>query len=135
MDDASDQFAKPPVNSSTNEHAGTEEDISQYPSCPASIVVPEGAKTRIVTLCNERGLHARASAKFATLAQSFEAKIIVSSLNDVCLESVEGDAIMDLLLLGSACGEGLHISALGEDADAALDALCALVENRFGEEK
>jgi len=90
-------------------------------------------KSTRVTLCNRRGLHARASAKFATLAQSFDAKIEVTSCNDVCQETVVGDSIMELLLLGSACGEDISITAHGPDAEAAVGALSALVKDRFGE--
>jgi len=88
-----------------------------------------------VTLCNKRGLHARASAKFAALAQTFTSKIEVTSVNDICQETVEGDTIMELLMLGSACGEDISITAQGSDADAALDALAALVNGRFGEDE
>ena len=90
-------------------------------------------KSSRVTLRNKRGLHARASAKFAALAQKFDAKIEVTSCNDVCQETVVGDSIMELLLLGSACGEDISITAHGPDAEAAVKALCALVEDRFGE--
>ena len=90
-------------------------------------------KSARVTLRNKRGLHARAAAKFATLAQSFDAAIEVTSANDVCQETVVGDSIMELLMLGSACGEDISITAHGSEADAAMAALTALVENRFGE--
>ncbi len=90
-------------------------------------------KSTRVTLRNKRGLHARASAKFAALAQSFDAKIEVTSCNDICQETVIGDSIMELLLLGSACGEDISITAHGPDAEAAIQALGALVEDRFGE--
>jgi len=88
-----------------------------------------------VTLRNKRGLHARASAKFAKLSASFDAKIEITSCNDVCQETVVGDSIMELLLLGSACGEDISITAHGPDADAAILALSALVESRFGEDE
>jgi len=90
-------------------------------------------KSSRATLRNKRGLHARASAKFAALAQKFDAKIEVTSCNDVCQETVVGDSIMELLLLGSACGEDISITAHGPDAEAAVKALCALVDDRFGE--
>jgi len=90
-------------------------------------------KTTRITLRNKRGLHARASAKFAQLAASFDAKIEVTSRNDICQETVVGDSIMELLLLGSACGEDISITAQGPDAEAAIKALSALVESRFGE--
>jgi len=88
-----------------------------------------------VTLSNKRGLHARASAKFAACAQNFNADIKVTSHNDVCQETVVGDSIMELLLLGSACGEDISISASGPDAEKALSELVNLVENRFGEDE
>ncbi len=90
-------------------------------------------KSARVKLRNKRGLHARASAKFAALAQKYDAKIEVTSANDVCQETVVGDSIMELLMLGSACGEDISITAHGPDADAAMEALIALVEDRFGE--
>jgi len=92
-------------------------------------------KSTRVTLRNKRGLHARASAKFATMAQKFNAKIEVTSCNDVCQETVVGDSIMELLLLGSACGEDISITAHGPDAEAAVNALSTLVEERFGEKE
>jgi phosphocarrier protein len=89
--------------------------------------------TRRVTLCNIRGLHARASAKFVTLAESFDAHIEVTSHNSCGEECVVADSIMELLMLGSACGEDITISASGPDAIPALDALGDLVQNAFGE--
>lgn len=88
-----------------------------------------------VTLRNKRGLHARAAAKFAAAAQGFNANIKVTSHNDVCQETVVGDSIMELLLLGSACGEDISISASGPDAEKALAALVNIVDNRFGEDQ
>ena len=90
--------------------------------------------TARVTLRNQRGLHARASNKFIACASKFDAVIEVTSHNDVCAETVIADSVMELLLLGSACGEDISISAAGPDAEAAIKALVALVEDRFGEE-
>ena len=87
-----------------------------------------------VTLCNKRGLHARASNKFIACAGEFDALVEVTSHNDVCAETVTADSVMELLLLGSACGEDITISATGPEAEAAVMALINLVENRFGEE-
>lgn len=89
--------------------------------------------TKRVTLTNKRGLHARASHKFVKRALQFEANIEVRSHNDVCAESVIADSVMELLLLGSAFGEDITISACGPEADKAIKALSDLVENRFGE--
>ena len=86
-----------------------------------------------VTLKNKRGLHARASHKFMACAMQFDAEVSVTSHNDVCAETVIADSVMELLLLGSACGEEITISATGDDADAAITALVELVQGRFGE--
>ena len=63
----------------------------------------------------------------------FKAEVLVRSHNDVCAETVVADSVMELVLLGSACGEEITISATGEDAEPAVSALVELVEARFGE--
>jgi phosphocarrier protein len=86
--------------------------------------------SRTVEVTNKRGLHARASAKFVTLAASLPAQIEVEKDGSkVC-----GTSIMGLMMLGAAKGDTIVISAAGDGADAALDALAELVEARFGEE-
>lgn len=89
--------------------------------------------TATVTLVNKRGLHARASNKFMECVLSFDADVMVRSHNDVCAETVVADSVMELLLLGSACGEEITISATGEEAEPVISALVELVESRFGE--
>ena len=89
--------------------------------------------TATVTLVNKRGLHARASHKFMECVMSFDAEVLVRSHNDVCAETVVADSVMELLLLGSACGEDITISATGQEAQPAVSALVELVESRFGE--
>ena len=91
--------------------------------------------TATVTLVNQRGLHARASNKFMECVSQFEAEVLVRSHNDVCAETVVADSVMELLLLGSACGENITISATGEQASEAVKALVSLVEDRFGEDQ
>ena len=86
-----------------------------------------------VRLSNKRGLHARAANKFSALTQSFDAAVTVTSYNDICCETVVGDSIMELLLLGSACDEEILICATGSEADQAVSALVKLVEDKFGE--
>ena len=86
-----------------------------------------------VKLENKRGLHARASHKFVECAETFLAVVTVTSHNNVCAESVIADSVMELLLLGSACGENITIEAAGEDADKAVQALTQLVLTKFGE--
>ena len=86
--------------------------------------------SRTVELRNRRGLHARASAKFVTLASGTPAKVEVEREGSrVC-----GTSIMGLMMLGAAFGDTITIHAEGEGADDALDALSQLVEDRFGEE-
>lgn len=88
------------------------------------------AVSRTVAVTNKRGLHARASAKFVTLAASLAAQIEVEKDGSkVC-----GTSIMGLMMLGAAKGDTIVISAAGDGAEAALDALAELVEARFGEE-
>lgn len=80
-------------------------------------------------IINKRGLHARAAAKFAALAEEFDAGITVSNGR----ESVGGRSIMGLLLLGAAQGTEITVQSEGADADAALSAIAALVADGFGE--
>lgn len=86
--------------------------------------------TRVLTITNRRGLHARASARFVTLASQFAATVMVSKDG----QEVLGTSIMGLMMLGAAMGEDIRLSATGEDAAEALEALCALVQDRFGED-
>jgi phosphocarrier protein HPr len=86
---------------------------------------------REVRIVNERGLHARAAAKFTALAEEFDAEISVSNGR----EAVGGRSIMGLLLLAAAKGTTITVSAAGNDADAALDAVCGLVSDGFGEDR
>lgn len=86
---------------------------------------------RIVDIVNERGLHARASAKFVKLAGSFDAEIQVAREG----QSVDARSIMGLMMLAAGIGSSVEISADGPEAEAALEALCALVANRFDEDR
>jgi phosphocarrier protein len=88
------------------------------------------AVSRTVLIANKRGLHARASAKFVTLASSQSADIEVEKDGS----SVAGTSIMGLMMLGAAKGDHVTISAAGGNAEEALALLVALVEDRFGEE-
>ena len=85
---------------------------------------------RTVDVLNKRGLHARASAKFVTLASAQPAQVEVEKDGSkVC-----GTSIMGLMMLGAAKGDQITISAEGEGADEAVAALAELVEAKFGEE-
>ncbi len=81
-------------------------------------------------ITNRRGLHARASAKFVTLAatQAVEVAVVKDG------QPVTGTSIMGLMMLGAAMGDAITISAQGDGADVAVAALAALVEDKFGEE-
>ncbi|MEO1398869.1 MAG: HPr family phosphocarrier protein [Pseudomonadota bacterium] len=81
-------------------------------------------------IVNERGLHARASAKFVKLAQTFESEIGVSCNGD----TVGGTSIMGLMMLAASKGCHVTIHCDGEDAETALIALGTLIADRFGEE-
>jgi len=88
------------------------------------------ALSRTVEVTNKRGLHARASAKFVTLAAQIDAAIEVEKDgNRVC-----GTSIMGLMMLGAAMGDSITISATGLGAELAVEQLAALVEARFNEE-
>ncbi len=91
---------------------------------------PASPAIRMVTLVNRRGLHARASARFVKLAESFDADVTVTR-NDT---TVSGRSIMGLMMLAAGPGKTLRLSAAGPDAGAVLDALAALVANRFDED-
>jgi phosphocarrier protein HPr len=85
---------------------------------------------REVEIINKKGLHARASAKFVQTAEQFDAAIIVTRGH----ETVGATSIMGLMMLGAATGTTITIQATGKEAASAVDALCALVASRFGEE-
>lgn len=86
--------------------------------------------SRTVPITNKRGLHARASAKFVTLAAAQSAQVLVAKDGN----EVVGTSIMGLMMLGAAKGDEIVISTEGDGAAQALDLLTALVEDRFGEE-
>ncbi|PIB95385.1 HPr family phosphocarrier protein [Caulobacter sp. X] len=90
-----------------------------------------GMNSRTVEIVNERGLHARASAKFVKMASSFDAEVTVSRDG----ASVDARSIMGLMMLAAGIGSTIDISAEGPEAAAALEALCELVANRFDEER
>jgi phosphocarrier protein len=83
-----------------------------------------------VDVLNKRGLHARASAKFVTLAATLPVEVMVEKDGSkVC-----GTSIMGLMMLGAAMGDQITISAEGDGADETVKALAGLVEAKFGEE-
>jgi phosphocarrier protein len=89
----------------------------------------EGVARRTVVICNRRGLHARAAARFVKLADGFEAEITVRKNGS----SVSGRSIMGLMMLAAGPGTAIELSATGNDAEAAVAALAALVCGGFDE--
>ena len=83
-----------------------------------------------VQISNRRGLHARASAKFVTLASSQPVPLTVEKDGS----AVTATSIMGLMMLGAAMGDTITISARGDGAEGAVQALVQLVEDRFGED-
>lgn len=109
----------------------TELDQAEPCDCPPNPAPPNGAVTRDLPIINRKGLHARATAKFVHCAEQFEADITVSR----CGETVGGQSIMGILTLGAGIGSTITVSATGPQAQVALDAIAALVANRFGEDE
>ena len=92
---------------------------------------PEGALVREITIINRKGLHARATAKLVRCVDSFDAAIMIGR----CGEMVGGTSIMGILTLGAGPGMTITITATGSEAEQVLDAIEALVANRFGEDE
>lgn len=86
--------------------------------------------TRTLEICNRRGLHARAAAKFVTLAERFGASVDVVKDG----QAVSARSIMGLMMLGAGPGSQLELRAEGWDAKEALDALAALIAAGFNEQ-
>lgn len=89
------------------------------------------AVSREVKIRNLKGLHARATAAFVKLSEKFSAQISVENQGGL---KVSGKSIMGLLMLAVPLGETIKITAKGADSAQAVEALSALVQNRFGEE-
>ena len=90
-----------------------------------------GAVTRVMKIVNEKGLHARASAKFVQTVEKFDATVKVSRNGD----SAGGDSIMGLMMLAAGIGTSITVTATGPEAQEAIAALDTLVSTRFGEEE
>ena len=106
-------------------------DASDQEDCSGAASFPEGAIVREMPIVNKKGLHARATAKFVQCVENFDCDVYVSR----CGETVGGTSIMGILTLGAGKGTTITVSAVGADAEAALDAIGALVANRFGEDE
>ena len=87
--------------------------------------------SRVIEIVNERGLHARASAKFVKAVAQFDAEVKVSRDG----QTVDAQSIMGLMMLAAGIGSTIEIVAEGPEAEAALEALCQLVAERFHEDR
>jgi phosphocarrier protein len=91
---------------------------------------PPDVSRRIVTICNQRGLHARAAARFVKTAAQFDAEVLVRKNGT----EVSGRSIMGLMMLAAAPGTVIELAATGRQAEAAVTALAKLIECKFDEE-
>ena len=85
---------------------------------------------RIATICNQRGLHARAAARFVKTAGQFDADVRVKKNGT----EVSGRSIMGLMMLAAAAGTAIELTATGREAEAAVAALAQLIEAKFNED-
>ena len=103
---------------------------------PTDTVPPDGLNhdeapfRRTVTICNRRGLHARAAARFVKLADQFDAEIVVAKSGT----SVSGRSIMGLMMLAAGPGTSIELRGSGAEAERAIDALAALICGGFDED-
>lgn len=84
-----------------------------------------------LTICNQKGLHARAAAAFVKCVTAFEAEVLVEKDG----QEVDGCSILSLMMLAASKGTTIKVRASGEDASAAIEAISALVNAKFGEEQ
>jgi phosphocarrier protein HPr len=90
----------------------------------------EGAVVRVLTICNRKGLHARASARFVQTVEKFDVDVRVMR----CGETVGGTSIMGLMMLAASPGTTITVEATGSEAAEVVEALTILINSRFGED-
>ena len=102
------------------------------PPCDDMDATPakEGSLVRVIPIINNKGLHARASARFVQTVEGFDADVRVSR----CGETVGGLSIMGLMMLAAARGTTITVETSGAEAQACMDAIEALLADKFGEE-
>ncbi len=98
------------------------------PAAPPEAVAT--AVRRTCTICNQKGLHARAAARFCKTAAQFDSEIWVRKNGT----AVSGRSIMGLMMLAAAAGTLIEITATGRDAAAAVETLARLIECKFDED-
>lgn len=94
-----------------------------------AMVNPKMPECRQVTIINKLGLHARAAAKFVTLASGFSSSITLRRGE----REVNGKSIMGVMMLAAGKGTSIEVCAEGDDAASAVDELVSLIGDRFGE--
>jgi len=90
----------------------------------------DGAIVRVLEICNKKGLHARASAKFVQTVERFDADVKVTR----GAESVGGTSIMGLMMLAAGPGSTITVEARGKEAAEVIDAIESLIGGRFDED-
>ena len=108
-----------------SEPAGVADSSSANPPLGSAPII------RVLEICNKKGLHARASAKFVQTVERFDCEVKVKRGHEV----VGGTSIMGLMMLAAGPGTTITVEASGPEAAEVLDALAALVSGRFTEEE
>lgn len=103
--------------------------MSEVDTAGAGAHPPAGTAQRTVTICNKRGLHARAAARFVKLAWQFDAEVTVRKNGS----KVSGRSIMGLMMLAAGPGTAIELAATGPEAERAVAALADLVAGGFDE--
>ena len=98
---------------------------------PSEPAAPAPTVKRVLEICNKKGLHARASAKFVMTVEQFDAQVFVTRGS----ERVGGTSIMGLMMLAAGTGTSITVEAIGPQAGAVVDALALLVSGRFSEDE
>ena len=88
-------------------------------------------KTASIEIVNKLGMHARASAKFVTLAAQFRSDVTLGRNG----QNANGKSIMGIMMLAAGKGSQVELTVNGDDEEQALQALMGLIDNRFGEEE
>ena len=88
-------------------------------------------KTATIPIINKLGMHARASAKFVTLAAQFKSDVTLGRNG----QHANGKSIMGIMMLAAGKGTQVDLAVHGDDEQQAMEALCALIDNRFGEDE
>jgi phosphocarrier protein HPr len=98
---------------------------------PSAALPRDGAVVRVLEICNKKGLHARASAKFVQTVEQFDAEVWVTR----GAERVGGTSIMGLMMLAAGPGTSITVEATGREAAGVVEALAKLVSSRFTEDE